>query len=206
MTAAVVVTLVAAVLCGLAPARHVAKTDVVAGLKADAQGPSDRLRLRSAFVVAQVTFSVVLIVAAGVLGRAMTTVVSAAQQLDPDVATANLDLEAMGYTATTGPLFLREFGERLRSAPGVESATLADQPPQQSMTIGPMEVPGVSPPDGRGFFAANWNVVDIGYFETLRLPIVSGRDFTANDYAAAIVSESTARLLWPGENPIGKIH
>jgi hypothetical protein len=134
----------------------------------------------------------------------MTTVVGAAQQLDANVATAKLDLDAMGYTATTGPLFLRQFGERLRSAPGVESATLADQLPQQSMTIGPMEVPGVSPPDGRGFFAANWNVVDIGYFETLRLPIVTGRDFTANDYAAAIVSESTARLLWPGENPIGK--
>jgi hypothetical protein len=92
----------------------------------------------------------------------------------------------------------------LRSAPGVESATLADQLPQQSMTIGPMEVPGLAPPDGRGFFATNWNVVDIGYFETLRLPIMSGRDFTASDYAAAIVSESTARLLWPGENPIGK--
>jgi len=73
LAAAGTVTLVAAVLCGLAPALHVAKTDVVTGLKADVQGPSDRVRLRSAFVVAQVTFSIVLIVAAGVLGRAVTT-------------------------------------------------------------------------------------------------------------------------------------
>jgi len=176
----------------------------VTGLKADVQGPSDRVRLRSAFVVAQVTFSIVLIVAAGVLGRAVTTAVTAAQQLDPNIVTARFDVEAMGYTAGTGPLFLRGLGERLRSAPGVVSATLADQVPQRSTTVGPLEVPGVAPPDGGEYFATNWNVVDRDYFATLRLPIVSGRDI-ANDEAAAIVSESTARLLWPGETAIGKV-
>ena len=204
LTSAAVVTLAAAVLCGLAPALHVAKADVVTGLKAGVQGPADRLRLRSAFVVAQVTFSIVLIVAAGILGRAMTTAVAAAQQLDPSIATARVDLEAMGYTDSTGPLLVRELAERLRSAPGVEAATLADQLPGQWVKIAPMEVPGVAPPDVSEPFAANWNVVDVGYFHTLRLGIVSGRDFTANDDDVAIVSESTARLLWPGESPIGK--
>jgi predicted permease len=204
LSSAAIVTLVAAVLCGLAPALHVAKADVVTGLKAGVPGPADRLRLRSAFVVAQVTFSIGLIVAAGVLGRAMTTAATAAQQLAPDIVTARVDLEAMGYTPATGPLFLRDLGERLRSAPGVVSATLADQVPPQSMTVGPMEVPGVAPLYGGEYFAANWNVVDRSYFDTLRLPIVSGREFIANDEAAAVVSESTARLLWPGESPIGK--
>jgi predicted permease len=199
-----VVTSAAAVLCGLAPAFHAAKADVLTGLKAGVQGPADRLRLRSAFVVAQVTFSIVLIVAAGVLGRAMTRAVSAAQQLDPNIASARVDLEAMGYSASTGPLVVRELAERLRWAPGAEAATLADQLPGQWMKIGPMEVPGVAPPGLSEAFAANWNVVDLGYFDTLRLGIVSGRDFTATDDAVAIVSESTARLLWPGESPIGK--
>ena len=204
LTSAAVVTSTAAALCGLVPALHLARAGVVTGLKAGVQGPADRLRLRNAFVVAQVAFSIVLIVAAGVLGRAMTTAVAAAQQLDPSIATARVDLEAMGYTDATGPLLVRELAERLRSAPGVEAASLADQLPPQWMKIGPLEVPGVPPPGSGEAFAANWNVVDLGYFDTLRMRIVSGRDFTANDDAVAIVSESTARLLWPGESPIGK--
>lgn len=208
LTFATIVSLAAAALAGLAPALHVSKADVVGGLKDDAQGPRDRLRLRSAFVVAQVAFSLLLIVAAGVLGRALTRLAGTAQGLDPAVTVARIDLEALGYTEVTGPAFVRELSERLRSIPGIEAATLADHVPLETMTIGPMEVPGGAPPDGSRFFAANWNIVDIGYFKTLRMRLASGREFTTNDYAGtapvAIVSESGARLLWPGQDAVGK--
>ncbi|MPY88690.1 MAG: FtsX-like permease family protein [Luteitalea sp.] len=125
------------------------------------------------------------------------------------VELASLDLSLAGYTDTTGPRFARELVGRVRELPGVQAATLAD-----GATAGPMgleeglTVPGVSPPNGRAFLMASWNIVEPGYFATLRIPLVTGRDFNAADRAAGqpvvIVPESTARRLWPGQNPLGK--
>ena len=64
-------SLVAAVLSGLAPAFHASRAEVVGGLKSDAQGGPERLRLRNAFVVSQVAFSIVLVVGAGLFARAL---------------------------------------------------------------------------------------------------------------------------------------
>jgi predicted permease len=203
------VTLIAGVLCGLTPALHASRADVVSGLKDDAQGLPDRLRLRHAFVVAQVAFSIVLIVAAGTLGRAMTSVLAANPGFDVNnLETARLDLSESTYTEASGRAFTRQLTERLRGMPGIEAATLADQVPMQGFTVGPMRVPGLTPADGRPFFAANWNMVGVGYFETLRLPLVGGRDFGEGDRVGtqpvAIIAQAGARQLWPGEDPIGK--
>jgi predicted permease len=70
VTFALVLSFIAAVLAGLAPALHASKTDVVTALKDDSQGPSDRHRLRNAFVIAQVAFSILLVVVAGLFVRA----------------------------------------------------------------------------------------------------------------------------------------
>jgi hypothetical protein len=95
--------LVAAVLSGLAPALHVSKADVVAGLKDDPQGVSERLRTRTAFVVAQVAFSLTLVVVAGLLVKALGRIGAFDQGFNPHgVQVASLDLSAAGYTASTG--------------------------------------------------------------------------------------------------------
>jgi predicted permease len=206
---AIGLSLAAAVLSGLAPALHVSRADVVSGLKADSQGPSDRSRLRNAFVVAQVAFSILLVITAGVLGRAMGRVPSIDRGFYSNgIEAASIDLSEAGYTEATGLLIARELLDRLRAMPGVEAATLADQVPLRGMVVSPLRAPGVPPPAGRPFFGANWNLVDSGYFETLRIPIVAGRAFNHADGAGAqpvaIIAESGARLLWPGRDPIGQ--
>jgi predicted permease len=201
---------IAAVLSGLAPALHASRADVVTALKDESQGPSDRLRLRNAFVVAQVAFSILLVVAAGLLGRALGRVTMTDQGFDPrSVEVASIDLSMAGYTDVTGRQFARELLERLRRLPGVASAALTDRLPG-----GPIQTEAVrhrrgdaAPPDEHAA-PASWNIVEPGYFQTLRIPIVSGRDFSAADHEGtqpvAIVDQATARRCWPGEDAIGK--
>ncbi|HLG56069.1 MAG TPA: ABC transporter permease [Vicinamibacterales bacterium] len=203
-------SLVAAVLSGLAPALQASKADVVSALKDDSQGPCDRLRLRSAFVVAQVAFSILLVVTAGLLVRAFDRVVSVDPGYDSrGVDVATVDLSMAGYTSSTGPVFARQLLERVRALPGVESATLASRTPGPGgMSFGGLTVPGLSPPQGQPYFFANWTIVDSGYFATLRIPLTAGRDFTSDDRAGAqlvaIVGEAAARRLWPGKDAVGQ--
>jgi putative ABC transport system permease protein len=202
------VTLVAALLSGLAPALHASKADVVAALKDEAQGPADRLRLRGAFVVVQVALSVVLVVTAGLLARALAQLGSVDRGFDPrGVESASLDLSGAGYTNVTGPLFARELLDGVRGLTGVESATLAVAMPGGSRSI-PVAIPGRQSRDGGTVFTVSGNFVGPGYFATMRIPLMAGRDFTdADDRGAqpvAIVSETAARQLWPGEDAIGK--
>lgn len=202
--------LVSALLSGLAPALHASKADVVEALKDESHGTPDRLRLRNAFVVAQVAFSMMLIVTAGVLVRGLDAVRAVARGFDArGVDVATVDLSLAGYTATTGRVFARELLARLRALPGVEQATLADRAPGPGgMSLGGLTIPGVSPPAGQQYFFANWTLIESGYFETLRMPMIAGRDFSDADRegsaAVAIVGESAARRLWPGRDAVGQ--
>ena len=205
------ISFVAALLCGLAPALHASKADVVSALKDDAPVPTDRLRLRNAFVVAQVAFSVVLVITAAILVRDVDRVTSVDRGFDSrqvDVASVNLSMA--GYTATTGSAFARQLIERVRAIPGVEAASLSDrQPNPGSMVMGGLAVDGVSPPQGQPYFYPNWNVVDSQYFATLRIPLLAGRDFTDADrtgsQAVAIIGESAAKRFFPGKSALGQV-
>jgi predicted permease len=207
-------SLVAAVLSGLVPALQASKSDVVSSLKNDSQGPSDRLRLRSAFVVAQVAFSILLVVGAGLFVRALQRTGSVQLGYDPrGVEVAYLDLGLAGYTNASGPLFVRDLTERLRALPGVQDATVAVNTPSESAR---RIVGGLRARDGQQSLPApselqelpSSNLVGSGYFSTLRIPLVSGRDFTAADrdgtQPVAIVSEAAAREYWPGQTAIGQ--
>jgi predicted permease len=207
-------SLVAAVLSGLVPALQSSKSDVVSALKIDDQGPSDRLRLRSAFVVAQVAFSILLVVGAGLFVRALQRTSSVEIGFDPrGVEVAYLDLGLGGYTSASGRVFVRELQERLRGLSGVQDATLAISVPSEAarrVVGGLRETKGTmtaAPPEPSQEQTSS-NIVAPGYFSTLRIPILAGRDFTAADregsQRVAIVSEAEARDQWPGENPIGQ--
>jgi predicted permease len=200
---------VAAILSGLAPAFHASKRDVVSSLKADAQGGHERLRLRNAFVVAQVALSIVLVVGGALFVRALQHAGEINPGFDPrGVELASLDLSLGGYTDETGPLFARQLLERVRATPGVASASLAAQLPLGlgGMGLGSLTLPGKT--WERDPIRADWNVVETGYFATMRTPILRGRDFTTADRAGApfvaIINERMANRLWPNENPIGK--
>jgi predicted permease len=203
------VVLVSAVLSGLVPALQASKADVVSALKDDAQAPT-RLRLRHAFVIAQVAVSILLVVVAGLFVRALEAAGSGNPGFDPHgVELASIDLSVAGYTTTTGPRFAGALVDRVRALPDVQSASLALVLPGGFETQRRLlTVPGVDPPNGERFFDMDWNVVEPRYFATLRIPLAAGRDFTAADregtQAVAIVGEGTARQFWPGEDAVGK--
>ena len=208
-----VLSLIAALLSGLAPALQASKSDVVSALKNDSQGPSDRLRLRSAFVVAQVAFSILLVVGAGLLARALHRSGSVALGFDQHgVEVAAMDLSLAGYTSTTGPAFVRELGDRLRKLPAVQDATMATtlptDPDRRQVLV--KSGPGAPPPPDPQTLAdmPSSNTVAPGYFSTLRIPLVAGREFTDADregsQPVAIVSAAAARQYWPGQNAVGQ--
>jgi predicted permease len=201
----------AAVLAGLAPALHASKTDVVSALKDDAHAPLDRLRLRNAFVVAQVAGSTLLVVMAATFLRGLDGVVSIDRGFDAKgVDIAAVDLSMAGYSEGSGRQFARDLIERVRSHPGVAQATLANRTPGAgTMSFGGIEVPGAVPPNGAPFFYWNWTFVDPEYFATLRIPLVAGRDFSADDRdgteRVAIVGEGAARRFWPDRAAVGQV-
>jgi predicted permease len=201
-------SLIAALLSGVAPALQALKTDVLSGLRNDA-ALVGRLRLRHAFVIGQVALSLVLIVGAGLFVRALQRAAAIDPGFDPHgVELASLDLAQAGYTQTTGPLFARELVDRVRALPDVQTATMASSLPGGfEVRREALAVPGVAGPN-RGFFIVDWNIVEPGYFATLRTPIAAGRDFTVADrdgtQPVAIVSEAAAREFWPGQDAVGK--
>jgi predicted permease len=128
-----------------------------------------------------------------------------------DVEEASFDLSMAGYTESTGPAFARDLLARVRALPGVTLATVAEGVPAPGRVlgaIGDLSVPGVEPPAGQRGFNGNWHMVEPGYFATIRMPLLEGRDFTDRDRAGgqqvAIVSRSTAQRLWPGDEAVGK--
>jgi len=205
------ISFVAALLCGLAPALDASKTDVVTVLKDDALAPVDRLRLRNTFVVAQVAFSVLLVMTGAILVRDVERVTSVDRGFDShQVDVASVDLSMAGYTGATGSTFARQLIERVRAIPGIDAATLSDRVPAPgTMVMGGVTVPGVTPPQGQSYFYPNWNVVESQYFATLKVPLVTGRDFTEADrdgaQRVAILGESAAKRFFPGRSALGQV-
>jgi ABC-type antimicrobial peptide transport system permease subunit len=204
-------SLVAALLSGLAPALQASKAEVVTSLKSDSQGPSARSRLRHAFVIAQIAISIVLVIVAGLFVRALQRAGSTDPGFDPHgVELASLDLSMGHYTDVTGARFARDLVERVRQLPGVEAATIASVVPGglEGLSLGGITSAGFAPADGRRFRYPAWNIVEPGYFATMRMRLIAGRDFSARDLAGAqpviILSDALARQLWPGQDAVGK--
>ncbi len=119
-------SLIAALVFGLAPALQASRPDPVAALKDESPGAAGRGRLRQAFVLAQVAASVALVVGAGLFTRALERAGSMDPGFDPHgIELVSLDVSMAGYSDTTGPQFWRDLVDRVRELPGVQAATLA---------------------------------------------------------------------------------
>jgi predicted permease len=206
---ALAAALATALIFGLAPALNVTRRGASAALKEGALAGKRRVGLRDALIVAQVSISLVLLVGAGLFLRSLQE--SAA--IDPgfdanDVAVASFDLRTQGYTEARARAFYAELVERVAALPGVSAATLAQKIPLSGDSGRRRAgVEGYEPQPGEDMEFHN-NVVGPSYFEVMRVPLVSGRAFTANDRdgapQVAVVNETFAARYWPGENPIGK--
>ena len=186
------------------------KADVVSALKAEMQGPADRLRLRNAFVVAQIAFSIPLVIAAGLLGPPPTGP-RHGSRIRSRAASARVDRSVArrlhGATAGVRATLLQRVRAARRAIGGDRDGT-----PRPGVVGGMLgdtiTVPGMTPTTGDPAFMASWTIVEPGYFATLRIPLAAGRDFTAADRSGEpsviIVPEAAARRLWPGQNAVGK--
>jgi predicted permease len=205
-------SLIAALLCGLAPALQARRTSLVPSLKGDSlNAGSSRLRMRSVFVVGQVTMSLVLVIAAGLFMRTLAQAANAPTGFDHEnVDVVSIDLSLARYTPETGRLFARELLTQVRALPGVQSASIAVDLPLDGgqMGFGSITVSGSPATNERGTIDADWNIVEPGLFRTLGQRLLRGRDFTDQDTAAAapvaIVNEAFARAVWPGADPVGQ--
>jgi predicted permease len=204
--------LCAALAAGLAPARRVSRTDVVSALRDDSPIPSSHARLRTIFVVVQIALSTMLVVAAGLLVRTVGHVNHIDYGFDArGVVAVTIDGASAGRDAATVGQLVMRFLERAHSVPGTQSVTAADRLPDassRSVRVGGLHAAGAAEADARPDVVPNWHVVDADYFKTMRIPLLQGREFTADDREGrepvVIVSTSTARQLWPGQNPVGQ--
>ncbi len=204
-------SLATGLLFGLAPALQASRPDLVPELK-DAAATLDHrnLRLGTLLVVAQVALSLVLLVSAGLLVRTLQK----AYAVNPGFETKNLlaltlDLKLHGYDEQRGQLFFRQLTERVAALPGVQAASLALTMPLSwgAYTRGIVIDSQPATADGRPL-EIDTNVVTAGYFRTMGMSLVGGRDFNERDAGGAadvvIVNEAMARRLWPGRSPIGE--
>jgi predicted permease len=206
-------TLLSSVLCGLVPALQSVKADVGTDLKNEADTTTHRSRLQNAFVIAQVALSIVLVVGAFLFGGALQRIRSLDLGYDPkDVDLVTINLRPGGPVKVSEYAVISELTERVRALPGMREMSIAGLNPLQagSMTV-ELHRPRDGAPEPRlpdRSLGVSWNSVEPGYFKTIRIPLLSGRDFGPADaldsQPVAIVSERTAREFWPGENAVGK--
>ena len=211
LAATLLVSVVTALTFGLAPAFAASNPALTPALKDEGitiTVGQRRRRLRDVLVIGQVAVSVVLIVVAGLFLGSMTK----ALRVDPGFearngATVSFDLEIQGYSRTAREAFIRDALDRTRATPAVESAALTTALPLGGRMFGTEVVrPGAQSEDDRVMtFVAS---ISPSYFDTMKIALTRGRDFSALDTASApavvIVNDAIAQKLWPSANPIGQ--
>jgi putative ABC transport system permease protein len=207
------ISLLTGITFGLAPAWQGAQTDVNATLKAASRhnpGGVGRTRTRNALVVTQVALSLVLLMAAGLLLKSFVALRSVDPGFEPrNVLSLRVDLsrEKYGNSQKRSAYYAQLLAE-LKNLPGVEAAAVVSPVPFSSLISNqPFRVPG-RPINLAEQLSAQYNIISPDYFRTLRIRITQGRAFTKRDRigspAVAIVNETLAQRMWPGENPLGK--
>ena len=197
-------TLAAGMLFGLTPALRASRHDLTTAMKgAGAAGQGAHGRLQGALVGAQIAVCFVLVIAAALLLRGLF----AAQTAEPgfrydDVAVATVSFA--GYDDPRAAVLRRELVDRVAAIPGVEAVAHALLPPlAEGMVHVAAGLPGQEP-----LATFDRNDVSADFFSLVEIPIVRGRAFTAADESgtsnAAIVTEATARRLWPDQDPLGQ--
>jgi putative ABC transport system permease protein len=210
-----VISLGTGLVFGLAPAWQSSNPDVVPVLKGDPEaarrGKRKAFGLRNVLVVAQVALSLVVLVCGGLFIKSFRK----AQTMDPGFNNANglvlsLSPTLVGYEKEPARQFYKQVIERVSHVPGIEAAAFARTLPlgDSSNSNGPILKEGETLPKGSGGRVIMTNVISPGYFQTMQIPILEGRDFSDRDVATSqgvvIVNQKMAETLWPGESAIGK--
>ena len=224
-----VVSLLTAVVFGILPALQSSRLDLSTAFKAgnrSATSSPGKLRLRSAFVVLQISTALVLLTGAGLLVNTLIRLTNVDTSIDPrNLTTFEMAFTGRGFFAATGkvtPIGSLEFElsprintvvgqirERVASLPGVDGVTtMRSSTPLGGSGFYQFTIAGRTPPSDRDRPGAGWQPIGADYFKVLQAPLVRGREFTDLDTLSsppvALINTAMAKRYWPNEDPIGQ--
>lgn len=195
---------------GLLPASRARRLDLAEDLKSSGRGLAKHsARLRGGLVAGQVAVSFVLLVVAGLLLRSLTLLHRTDPGFDPrNLLTAEIPLPAGAYKDPQRTTFFDSFLEGIRSLPGVVSAGAISQlplrNPYNNVSLYAVGAPPASPADD---ISGYQRVVLPGYFKTMQIPLLAGRDIQASDTPGSgrvvVISQELVKRLFPDRNPLG---
>ena len=208
----VLISMMTGVLFGIIPAIKASGTDVNEVLKTGGRGGAlgwTHNRLRGLLVISEIALALVALVGSGLFLRSMQN----AQQFNPGFESHNMfqmlfDLGALRYDENHGQQFFRDVVERAKTVPGVANASVsANGVFGGGISATVFREGEQTDPNNRGTLV-NLDEVTPGHFETMRIPLLGGRDFTdfdrENTAPVAVINQAMANLLWPGQEPLGK--
>jgi predicted permease len=194
-------------LCGVVPALRSTRADPLAGLRNATAGATDRLRLRKVYVVSQVALSLVMLTVASLCWRSQARIadIDLGFDIDHGVVTRFIT-EPTRESADARQAFVDRVVERITAIPGVQSAAVSAVVPLGGDALvasfhpaGRTDIPGTRP---------STLSVGPGYFKTLSIPVLQGREFDASQRAGtppvAIVNQTFANTYFPGQLALGE--
>ena len=207
-----VLAVAAGAVVGIVPAMRLARANLNLVLREGGRGIAGRAhKFRDMLVMVQVGAALTLLVIAGLFLRSLQQSEHMQLGFNPNnVLTMMMDPSEIGYKEERSLEFYREMLPRVRSLPGVVSATVAQSIPMGLIDNGSdtVAIEGYTPPPGQALPSIGYNAIGTDYFRTLGVPLVEGRSFTDADNNkgayVAIVSRAMAKKYWPHEDPIGR--
>ena len=206
--------LVAAIASGMIPALRASRVSPQEVLRDAARGGSTgpaQQRLLRAGIVLQVALALVLVLGSGLMVRTLARLLAVDPGFTADnVITAQVSIPSATYDAPDKvTAFFDGLLERLRALPGVEGAALAwGLPFTSGGSSSPFDITGRTTPDGSPARHAEGRYVSAGYFRTLGIPVLTGREFNDTDRegapVVAVIDQTFAEQFFPGEDPVGQ--
>ena len=207
---AAILTLLTGVGFGTVPALRAGRGDLSGLREGSRSGGARKAGLRSALILAEVTLSVVLLISAGLLLRALLRVQSINPGFRSDgVLTLQTALPMPKYIAQAKrTAFYRRVLSEIQALPGVsDAAYISFLPMTMGGGIWPVNIDGKTLDRSEGH-SASLRFITPGFFSTLKIPLLAGRNINESDASdnplVAVVSESLARRYWPGQSPLGR--
>jgi len=223
------VSLLTAFVFGILPALQTSRLDLSTAFKSgnrSATSSPGKLRLRSAFVVLQISTALVLLTGAGLLINTLMRLTNVDTGIDPrNLTTFEMSFTGRGFFGATGkvtPIGSLEFElsprintvvgqirDRIASLPGVEGVTtMRNTTPLGGSNFYPFTIAGRTPSSEKDVPGAGWVPIGADYFKVLQARLVRGREFTDRDTLTsppvALVNATMAKRFWPNEDPIGQ--
>jgi predicted permease len=212
------ISVLTGIVFGLIPALRVSRTDLNSTLKAGGRSGTDggglhatRDKLRGLLVTVEIALSLMLLVGAGLLVRSFARLENVAPGFNPDhIISLRASASGPKYKEDKAVIrFYQDVGDRIRNLPGVISAgAVRELPLTSSISWGGVTVEGYAPPSNEPELQVDQREADVNYFPTMRIPLLSGRFFSAADTDTSqkviLIDEKMAKRFWPHGDAIGK--